>query len=292
MTVDVNGLVVRELHEPAEFQEVDRLFTGIWRPGPGAASPIGFELIRALAHAGNYVAGAYDGTRLVGASVAFLAAPPGQALHSHVTGARKGRGIGHALKLHQRAWALDRGLTRITWTFDPLVRRNAYFNLTKLGAVLSSYHQAFYGAIPDSINGGDDSDRVIALWRLDPSHAASATSTGHGDSVPVLPVLIAADDGHPLLLPSPPAADARLVRIDLPPDIEGLRRTDPAAATAWRFAVREALGGLLSEGARVTGFHDRSGYVVDRVPPVYPSAPAAESTVRPDRTHMLESPNR
>ncbi|MFE2041375.1 GNAT family N-acetyltransferase [Streptomyces sp. NPDC059477] len=275
-----DGLVVRELHGLDECRDIHRLFHDIWHFEPDL-SPLSVELILALAHSGNYVAGAYQGSRLVGASVAFLAAPPGQALHSHITGVRGGRGIGLALKLHQRTWALRHGLTRITWTFDPLVRRNAYFNLVKLGATLASYHQDFYGPLPDSRNGTDDSDRAVVHWRLD----IPATPEHHPEStLPALPVLTMADDGHPLPLPSRLTAGARFVRIDLPPDIEGLRRTDPAAATAWRLAVRDALGRLLDAGARVTGFHGRSGYLLDRRPP------ATGTSARP--AHTLESPNR
>ena len=96
-------------------------------------------LLRALGHGGNYLVGAYrvDTGELVGASVAFFTEPLGAAMHSHITGVlagTAGRGVGAALKWHQRQWALERGLTRITWTFDPLIARNSYFNLTRLGA--------------------------------------------------------------------------------------------------------------------------------------------------------------
>ena len=72
--------------------------------------------------------GAFAGTRMVGASAGFFSAPPDPALHSHITGVAPGgqhRGIGFALKLHQRAWALARAVPVIVWTFDPLVARNA-----------------------------------------------------------------------------------------------------------------------------------------------------------------------
>ncbi|MFI6738220.1 hypothetical protein ACIBI9_35290 [Nonomuraea sp. NPDC050451] len=85
---------VRELHEMAEFEQVDALFGDIWHFGTGAP-PITVELMRALAHAGGYVAGAFDGGRLLGGSVGFLAG--GNALHSRVTGTAAGRGIGFAL---------------------------------------------------------------------------------------------------------------------------------------------------------------------------------------------------
>lgn len=290
---------VRELHQLEEFGEMDRLFGRIWQYAPGEG-PIGVELMRALSHAGNYVAGAYQGTQLVGASVAFLSAPPGLALHSHVTGAGQGRGIGFALKQHQRDWAPARGLDRITWTFDPLVRRNADFNLTKLGATLEEYHSGFYGTMRDAINASDDSDRVLARWDLGAPHVIAAATgvripasrggtsepgghTGTDAQAPA-PVLAEGPDGRPLML----SADSSTVLVALPPDIEALRRSDPAAATSWRLAVREVLGGLLAEGAQVTGLHGRAGYVVDRTP-LRPT-PAALS--RAELIPPMESQNR
>lgn len=273
-----------ELRRLEEFRAVEELFADIWRPPPGSPGPVSTELIRALSHAGNYVAGAYLGARLVGASVGFLSAPPGHALHSHITGVRAGRGIGHALKLHQRDWARAQGLDRITWTFDPLVRRNAYFNLSKLGATLVEYHPGFYGTMHDAINTGDDSDRVLALWRIGPGSPGPAgpdAGSGRLGEAPE-PLLVADGSGRPRTL----ATDAPTVVVELPSDIEALRRADPAAATAWRLAVREVLGGLLSDGAQVSGFHGRSGYLVDRTPGRTPGRTLARAPGRTPEAAM------
>ncbi|GAA2079193.1 GNAT family N-acetyltransferase [Actinomadura alba] len=254
---------VRELYELEDLYEVYRLIDAIWHPDPGA-EPVQVELLRALSHAGNYVAGAYQDGRLVGMSIAFLAAPPGVSLHSHMTGARAGRGIGMALKLHQRRWALDRGLSRITWTYDPLVSRNAHFNLVKLGARPVEYLASFYGAMDDSINSGDETDRVLAAWPLaDPRVVAAAAGRAVQAGVPAGAVAALSDhDGRPV----PGTTNAPALLVAVPQDIEGLRRRDPEAARAWRVALRDVLGGLLDEGARVTGFHRRSCYVVEREP--------------------------
>ncbi|MEV4251230.1 hypothetical protein AB0J63_48570 [Streptosporangium canum] len=88
----------------------------------------------ALSHSGNYVVGAYSGEQLVGAAAGFFGAPV--SMHSHVTGALPGHEAGYALKLRQREWALARGLQRITWTFDPLICRDAYVNLVARHATL------------------------------------------------------------------------------------------------------------------------------------------------------------
>ncbi|MBF8185073.1 GNAT family N-acetyltransferase [Nonomuraea sp. K274] len=250
---------VRELHEIAEFESVYALFDDIWHFSPGEP-PITVELMRALSHTGGYVAGAFDGDRLAGGSAGFLAA--GGALHSHVTGVVAGRGIGLALKLHQRRWALERGLERITWTYDPLVRRNAHFNLAKLGARPREYLPAFYGVMEDAINAGDESDRLMAEWRLlDPRVVALARGEPRVTPVPADAVVALADDGG---RPVPGPVDAGTVLVAVPADIEGLRRADPGTAKAWRHAVRDVLGGLMAEGRAVTGFSGRTYYVVER----------------------------
>lgn len=255
----VSGIVVRELHEVAEYRQVVRLFAGIWGPD---LQPITIEMMRALAHSGNYVSGAFDGDRLAGASIAFLAMPAGRALHSHITGATAGRGVGLALKRHQREWALARGIDRITWTYDPLVRRNAHFNLVKLGARPEEYLPSFYGPMEDAINAGDETDRMLAVWRLDAPHVAAAA---RGEPYPVVVpedavVALESRDGRPV----PGGRDAPVVLVAVPPDIETMRREDPGGAKAWRYALRDTLGGLLGDGGRIIGFHNKSYYVVER----------------------------
>lgn len=74
---------------------------------------------------------AYDGTRLAGAAVAVFGQPGRQDTYSLVAAAD--RGLGYAVKQAQRGWAMERGARTMRWTFDPLVGRNARFNLVKLG---------------------------------------------------------------------------------------------------------------------------------------------------------------
>jgi predicted GNAT superfamily acetyltransferase len=260
------GVEVRELRELAELEQVYRLYDSIWRPDP-KNPPVTTELLRALTKAGNYVGGAYDGDDLIGACVGFFGAPAEVAMHSHVagvSGAARGRNVGFALKLHQRAWALQRGVTAISWTFDPLIRRNAYFNLTKLAAHPTEYLTNFYGPMADSINNADDSDRLLVRWQLD---APTVTTAAHRPPTPsgrlgemlreATIALGVGDDGRPVAGGSYGVGGTVLVAV--PADIEGLRGSDPGAAKDWRLALREVLGGLLADGARVTGF-DRAGW--------------------------------
>ena len=253
-------MTVRLLAGRAELQAVESLFGTIWQTEP-AAPMMTTELLCAFAVSGNYVAGAFLGADLVGASVGFFAPPAEQTLHSHITGvvpAAAGHSVGLALKQHQRAWALERGATTITWTFDPLVARNAHFNLAKLGATATAYLPDFYGPLHDRINGDDDTDRLLLRWNLltpaGPVDAGLAREQG----------ATVALDRSPGGEPVPGPAGGRTVLVAVPKDIEKLRVTDPERARQWRVGLRETLTRLLAEGATITGY-DRSGwYVVTR----------------------------
>ncbi len=212
-----------------------------------------------MSHAGGYVAGARDERGvLLGAAMGFLARHDGPALHSHlaaVVPAARGRGVGVALKRHQRDWAAGHGLVAVTWTFDPLVRRNAWLNLAKLGAGVDAYLPDFYGPMDDGINDGSETDRLLAVWDVRPPPVAPLTSAEGAAAA-----LVEAD-GTPEARVVPPDAD--LVAVATPADIEGLRGTDPGLATEWRYAVRAALAPLLEQG-RIVGFSRDGSYLVRR----------------------------
>src|SRR5689334_20447570 len=69
-TADRAGVRVEELHDLAALQAAAQLYQDVWQTATRAA-PVSPDLMRALSHAGGYVAGAYDGSRLVAASLAF-----------------------------------------------------------------------------------------------------------------------------------------------------------------------------------------------------------------------------
>jgi predicted GNAT superfamily acetyltransferase len=262
------GVRVREMAELDDLDAVCRLYDRIWRPDP-KNPPVTTELLRALTKAGNYVSGAFDGAELVGASVGFFSAPAGTAMHSHIAGVSRtalGRSIGFALKLHQRAWAMQRGVGQIAWTFDPLVSRNAYFNLVKLGAAATEYLPNFYGGMNDGINGGGETDRLLVQWELIAAEvvAASAGKASPADAETELKrgaviALARSDDGKPVA--GRLAADTALVAV--PDDIEAMRRADPGCAQEWRVAVRDVLSTAMAAGGQVAGF-DKSGWYVVR----------------------------
>lgn len=256
----VAGVTVGEVEEMADLHAVSELFAQVWgRNDEGV--PLNSEVLRALAHSGGAVTVArdVDGT-LLGAAALALAADAGTySLIAATAPGSSDRGLGHALKLRQRAWALRRGRTSMTWTFDPLVSRNARFNLVKLGARAEGYLPSFYGEMHDDINQGDDSDRLVATWRLaGPAAVAASERTAKDPLDPsVLTVLAVGPDGEP----SHVRADDEVTWIRVPADIVAVRRDDPAAAARWRTATREAFldalaSGLVASAMTRTGWYE------------------------------------
>ncbi len=248
------------------MQEVVDLFVDVWQTR-GMDPPINRDLLRALAHAGGYVAAAYVDGEVAGASVGLFAADG--ALHSHISGVRaglQGRGLGYALKLDQRAWCLDRGIGVITWTFDPLVRRNAWFNLSKLGATCDEYLRDFYGPMRDGMNAGDSSDRLFARWELLSARTIAATSGAARElDADLLQgagacILVENVDGRPMVR-TPDVSSGATLMVATPVDVVDLRGHDLTLVSSWRRAVRSALGPAIDDGYRVVGI-TRSGYYV------------------------------
>jgi predicted GNAT superfamily acetyltransferase len=262
--------VITELSELDDLRALERLLAEVWaRPDD---PPLESDVLKALALSGNYIAGADVDGRLVGGLVGWLGGrPPDQLhLHSHILGVLAGsqvRGLGFDLKQHQRAWCLERGVKVIEWTFDPLVRRNAYFNLNKLGAVARDYLVNVYGEMTDGLNAGEESDRILIEWRLD-SQQAEEAAAGRPHDPPeedlkrwnLEALLTVGADGEPVS----GSSSARVLLCQVPEDIVEIRRSQPQRAREWRMAVRKALKGAFEAGYRVTGVTRTGWYVLER----------------------------
>lgn len=251
---------VRLLHSLRDVAAAEKLLMRVWlSESPQLDAPT----LRALAHAGNYVAGAFrDNARdeLVGCAVGFFAPPSELSLHSHIAGVDPrfaGSGVGALLKNHQRTWCLDNGLTAMTWTFDPAIARNAYFNIAKLGVRVVDYLQDFYGPLHDGRNQGSPTDRLFVRWELESTRRDPA----------VLPPVAVALGLGPTRAPVPAPVDpvAQTVLLEVPTDIERMRQEAPELAADWRLAIRHALAPYVaSPDWSVVGFLKTGSYVVRR----------------------------
>ena len=225
--------------KPENAHDLARVLTEIW----GGADPIPPDVIIAIVHAGGYASLAsqiVEGKKqFIGGSLAIVGNHR-RKLHSHVTGvidAATNTGVGRTLKDHQWLWAKENQFSAISWTFDPLVRRNAHFNLIVLGAKVVKYCRNYYGEIKDLINAGDQTDRLIVERQVDGLSTAPSGST------------CVAKDGD-LIIPTPL-------------DIVGLRNSDRHAATRLRLEQRASFEAAFERSFLVHGLTD-DGYFIMR----------------------------
>lgn len=249
------------------------MFDEVWgRDVATMGSIVSPEILWACGHVGSPVAAAFEGERLVGGSVGFAGVRDGVTrVHSHLAGVlpdTAGRGIGRALKWHQRAWCLDHGIDTVEWTFDPLIRRNAVINLVHLGAKPVAWFHDLYGPMVDERNAGLPTDRLLIRWELKDARvlqaAAGRSAEPRLDGLRRGGAEVALDvdtDGAPMVTAT--HAPRRLARI--PADIEAMRATDRDLAARWADAARDVVGGALDAGMRVTGITRDGWYVLATV---------------------------
>ena len=246
---------VRRLHGVAEFEDAVRVLCQVWNADT-ALDLVNSSVMVALDMSDNYVAGVFLGNEMVGAAVGWRGA--GGRVHSHIAGIHpkhQGTGLGYRLKMHEKDWALSRDLTVVEWTFDPLVRRNAHFNLAKLNTRALAYHADLYGSLEDGVNDHDVTDRLLVEWDL------------RADETPALSKDYGASDTESWDFDAQP--DATIIHgedrlVVTPRDIESMRLHDAPRAARWRHAVRRGLESALGDGYVITGFSEDGCYVLQR----------------------------
>jgi predicted GNAT superfamily acetyltransferase len=253
----------------AECHACEDVQTAVW--GGSEREIIPYDILRAIGHAGGTVLGAWDGLRIVGLALSFVAwGTEGAYHHSHLLGVLpeyRRWGVGWRLKMAQRDAVLAQGLEQITWTFDPLESANAHLNFAKLGVISDTYLPDFYGAMPEALNAGLPSDRLLVAWLLRAPHVLGRLANAHV-GMSALPLVSAESldapyrlqmdtNGFPL---SPPSRAGKRdgglgrLRIEIPAEIQSIKASDPARALAWRMATRAAFMDALMHGYRVTDY--------------------------------------
>lgn len=181
--------------------------------------------------------------------------------HSHMLAVReryRGTSLARELKEAQRDHCLDQGIEIIAWTMDPLEARNAAFNLAKLGAYTREYHRDFYGAMPDKLNAGLPSDRIYVEWPI--GHDRTYKRLRGEDRPPTLEeaegegiryVLRADRDGPGAV--AGPAGESHLL-LEIPSQIQDMKRRDQTLALRWRLAAREAFESAMEQGYAAVEF--------------------------------------
>jgi predicted GNAT superfamily acetyltransferase len=271
---------IRLLETPEEMSLLEEMQRVVW--GGSETDVVPLHMLITAVHNGGLALGAFDGEKMIGFVFGFPGletTPDGpRPKHcSHMMGIhpnQRDSGVGFALKRAQ--WQLTRrqGLDHVTWTYDPLLSRNAYLNIAKLGAVCLTYRRSEYGDMRDELNVGLPSDRFQVDWWI---HTRRVETRLAKRPRPTLKLIDATQAGllpcYPLRGGAPPERlppfDSRMILAEIPADFNALKSEDFALARDWRFFTRELFETAFAENYIVTDFifeagggHPRGFYIL------------------------------
>jgi predicted GNAT superfamily acetyltransferase len=261
---------IRLLESPEDMTAVEEIQRVVWTGSETEVVPT-HMLITAI-HNGGIVLGAFVEDKMVGFVFGFpgleiLPDGPHPKHCSHMMGIHpdwRNSGLGFALKRAQWQMVRRQGLNQITWTYDPLLSRNAYLNLAKLGAVCNFYRRSEYGDMRDGLNAGLPTDRFQVDWWINTNRverrlskrARGTLSLEQFTKADLQPLYALQTRTDGLLRPpehfSP--LSGSLLLAEIPSNFMALKEADFALARDWRFFTREVFETAFAEGYLATDF--------------------------------------
>jgi len=289
-----SGYQLRYLHEAQDFEKVENLQRVVWSGNETEVVP-SHILISGVRHGAICIGAFTDEDELVGfvyGMPAIEETPNGPRLfhYSHMLGVHpdhRNQGLGYLLKRAQWQMVRKQGVERITWTYDPLLSRNAQLNISKLGAVCNTYHFNYYGELRDELNTGIPTDRFEVDWWVNSKRVNRRLSRQARQKLDLAHYLAA---GAEIINPSGLRSDGlvypteihfdfaieeqeeerlpTLLLVEIPADYLELKEKDISLAMEWRYHTREIFPNLFRLGYIVTDFvflkgnYSRSLYVL------------------------------
>ncbi|MEO1286118.1 MAG: GNAT family N-acetyltransferase [Chloroflexota bacterium] len=259
--MDSSHLTIRTLHTASEMDEAVALQRVYW--GDNMADLVPAHMLLSMARYGGHIHAAFDDDTMVGLLMGFLGADitPNDTTNApnnlYVMSKRmvvlpeyRGQKIGEYLKQAQRQFAQQHNIQLVLWTFDPLLSRNAYLNLHKLGAVGQKYEENYFGA--DASNPVLSADRLQVNWWVN-HPSLNERPQVDASQIPVINAVSLSPEG--LLVPDKlTIADADRLRLEIPMEFVPLERINPALGQQWHDTVREAFQQLFARGYLATDF--------------------------------------
>ena len=258
---------IRPLRSMEDCHACVALQRHVW--GWDQADVVPATLLHVVEYVGGLAAGAFDADGIMlGFVFGISGVRAGHLAHwSHMLGVRESArniGLGRMLKEYQRTTLAALGIGQIYWSFDPLMTKNAYFNLNRLGAEVVDYVPDMYGTTESPLHLGMPTDRLVVCLETASSRRRSLSHSSINDGLPILsPFPRQSDDAMTVGDRTPDHA-----LIEIPADVLDLVARTPAIAHVWRLAVRENLRWALERGYRISGVHvtatGRSFYAIIR----------------------------
>ncbi len=253
-------IAVRDLTKYEEFLQVRDVQQEIWgfTQGEGLYPPA----LNTAAENGGVVIGAFDGPKLIGFSFGFIGLHTDRRIKlcSQTMGVLpeyRNKGVASMLKWAQRERVLANGIDLITWTYDPLEAPNARLNVRTLGGIARIYKRNIYGENFSALGKGLPSDRFLVEWWINTDWVQQRHDRAPQELIGV---------GSPFVnVCSGPTADRHIdalkvdledpnVRIEIPNDLQAIKRANLALALDWRLKTRQLFEVYFARGYEVIDF--------------------------------------
>lgn len=259
MTEDIR---VRLARTRADFEACVDLQRAVWKLSDLEITSA-LQLIATI-HAGGILQIAETAAgRPVGFAYA-LTASRGGVLHFHsdmaaVLPEYQARGLGIRLKWAQRDEALARGISLISWTYDPLQARNANLNLRRLGGTAPEFVRDFYGVTSSALHHGLPTDRLVVQWELLSPRVLARAREGEPPRAVALPAgprvnEVRWENGWPVSSEPRVDLDEPELLLEIPPDWNVLCQAAPRLAEEWQGIARRAFQDCYARGYRAVDF--------------------------------------
>jgi predicted GNAT superfamily acetyltransferase len=250
-------VIIRDIEDVGEMRLIEGLEKEVW--GIGDLDIVPITQLVAARHAGGILIGAFDKGEIVGFAYGFPGYEGGHVtIHSHmlaVKSAYRNHNLGYRLKLAQRDRALAHGITRMTWTFDPLQSLNAHFNFAKLGVMSDSYKIDFYGESTSFLHR-TGTDRLWVTWLLASERVRNrlAREVITTDIESAAAMVSIDENDSPRSDDSIEALSRARVLIEIPANIVAIEQSDSEVAALWREATRRSFTRAMDAGFLVEEF--------------------------------------
>lgn len=264
--VPPNGIIFRRVATQEEYDACVQMQYETW--GPGFTEVVPATILRVTQNIGGITAGAFDTSgHLLGFVFGMTGVQDGCLVHWSdllaVCPPARNRGLGRQLKVYQRELLRPLGVTTMYWTYDPLVARNAYLNIVRLGARPIEYVIDMYGLHTHSaVHGALGTDRFIVAWDLGAEPGTLAQVPDDCATRVPAPVvnLPQRENSRSRVVPKiAELPDSPLIRIEVPSDIQQVIAADLDLARQWRETTRRALTWYMARGYRISAFsHTKS----------------------------------
>lgn len=246
-----DGVIIRDCASLEDYLECVAIQEETW--GRAFSERVPAAILRVSQRVGGITAAAFGPNgQMLGFVFGMTGVDNGDLVHwSDMLAVRpeaRGRHLGERLKQYQRRKVCSLGVRRIMWTFDPLVSRNAHFNINRLGALPIEYAQNMYGTTHSALHGALPTDRFVVAWdcaAAAPNHSADGVVTSD------VPLLNPVSNGTPTLAV---VGDVDRVRVQIPVDVQPIIQHQPVLAARWRDITRRTIGERLANGYKVSAF--------------------------------------